>query len=76
MMEQTEQSEGKPFYKSKRFWTTIITAALPYIPYVGPWALAHPEALTGVLALVFGWVGVKTTEPVQFKEPVKRLIKL
>jgi hypothetical protein len=60
-------SETTPVWKSKRFYVTLLTAIIPYLPYVGPWAAANPEAYSAVLAALFGAVGVATTKPLSLK---------
>lgn len=57
----------KPFYKSKRFYVTLITAVLPLIPPVASFAQSYPEMYSGILAAAFGWVGLKTVGPVSLK---------
>jgi len=56
------------FWKSKRFYVTILTAILPLIPPVGVFAASYPELYASAIALVFGWVGLKTTRPISFKK--------
>lgn len=60
-----QPKEGKVFWKSKRFYTTLLTAVLPLIPPVADFARNYPEVYSGILAAVFGWVGLKTTQSVR-----------
>jgi len=59
--------EAKPFYKSKRFYVTLLTAILPLIPPVASFARNYPEMYSAALAAVFGWVGLKTVGPMKLK---------
>jgi len=59
--------EAKAFWKSKRFWTTVVTAVAPLIPPIGAWAAVNPEAYSAILATLFGYVGVATKGPVTIK---------
>jgi len=45
--------ESTPFYASKTFWVSIITAAAPWIPGVGPIVALHPEYVVSGLGAVF-----------------------
>jgi len=60
-------TEETKWYKSKRFYTTMITAMLPLIPPVADLASKYPEVYSAVLAAMFGWVGLKTKRPISFK---------
>lgn len=64
---ENQPAEAKPFWKSKRFYTTLVTAILPLVPPVADFASKYPEVYSAVLAAVFGWVGLKTTQPMKFK---------
>lgn len=66
-MSEENKPEGKPFWKSKRFYTTLLTAILPLVPPVADFAAKYPEMYSAILAAVFGWVGLKTIEPVRLK---------
>ncbi len=45
--------ESTPFYASKTFWASVITAAAPWIPGVGPIVALHPEYVVSGLGAVF-----------------------
>lgn len=62
------EKDGKPFWKSKRFYATLLTAVLPLIPPVADFAAKYPEMYSAILAAVFGWVGLKTVEPIKFRK--------
>jgi hypothetical protein len=66
-MSEDKNPEGKPFWKSKRFYATLLTAVLPLVPPIADFAAKYPEMYSAILAAVFGWVGLKTTEPVRLK---------
>ncbi len=44
--------ESTTWYASKTFWATVITAAAPWLPVVGPVIALHPDyVMTGVGAV-------------------------
>ena len=45
--------ESTPFYASKTFWASVLTAAAPWIPGVGPIVALHPEYVVSGLGAVF-----------------------
>lgn len=63
----TMDQKAKPFWKSKRFYITFITAVLPLIPPVASFARNYPEMYSGIMAALFGWVGLKTVGPMSLK---------
>lgn len=62
-----KKKDGKVFWKSKRFYTTLLTAVLPLIPPVADFAKNYPEVYGAIMATVFGWVGLVTKEPVRLE---------
>jgi hypothetical protein len=70
-VEKTKKAEseksGTPWYKSKRFYVTLLTALLPMLPPVAAFAGAYPEVYSFILSAAFGYVGVKTTQKIKFK---------
>lgn len=76
LVEDIGTNEGKPFWKSKRVFVAAFTAAVPYLPYIGPFAAAYPEAFSGILAAVFGWVGLATVEPIKMSPGVKKILRV
>lgn len=69
----TTAPSGKPWYMSKRFYTTILTALLPVIPGAGEFIAAYPELYSSLLSALFGYVGIKTTQPILFKNKGKEI---
>lgn len=45
--------DSTPFYASKTFWASVITAAAPWIPVIGPVVLLHPEYVISGVGAVF-----------------------
>ena len=60
---------NKPWYKSKTFWASIVTAVLPVIPGVAPVIALYPEAYSAVLGAVFGALRITTKEPIVIRKP-------
>lgn len=58
--------DKKPFFKSKRFWSAVITAVAPWVPYVGPWIAANPELYAALMAGLFGSVGAVSEKKLKF----------
>lgn len=40
--------------RSKTNWTTLIGAALTFVPVVGPWIAANPQAYITLMAVLVG----------------------
>lgn len=59
--------DPKPFYASKTFWASLITAVLPLIPPVGAWAAANPQIYSAALAVIFGALRISTKQPIVLK---------
>ncbi len=45
--------ESTPFYYSKTFWATVITAAAPWVPVLGHIVALHPDYVVSGLGAVF-----------------------
>jgi len=43
----------KSIFLSKTFWAAILTAGLPFVPGVGPFVSANPQAVGIGLGIVF-----------------------
>lgn len=42
----------KPFYWSKTFWTNLIMAIIPAIPYANDYVMAHPDIFMSFFAVI------------------------
>lgn len=63
----TAVNDGKPWYQSLTFWTSVATAVLPLVPVVGQFIAANPEAYSAIIGAVFGGLRAKTGKPLVLK---------
>ena len=64
-----DTADNKPWYASKTFWASVVTAVLPVIPGVAPVIALYPEAYSAVLGAVFGALRITTKEPIVIRKP-------
>lgn len=65
---------NKPWYQSKTFWASIVTAVLPVIPGVAPVIALYPEAYSALLGAVFGALRITTTAPLTLRKVPPKLL--
>lgn len=56
---------SKPAWQSKTLWASLVVAAVPFIPGVGPavsaWVAANPELFSAALGGLFAGLRVATS---------------
>jgi hypothetical protein len=62
------EPEEKPMWASKTLWASVVVAVAPFVPVVGPFIAANPEAASAVVAVVFAALRLFSDSKVSVKK--------